>query len=130
MKLLLDTHIWAWALLEPARLSRRVTKELNDPENELWLSPISIWELLLLQKKGRLDLGGDPLLWLDRALPAVPVVEAPLTFEVAREAGRISLSYRDPADHFLAATAIVFALTLVTADRHLAASKAVSILTN
>ena len=48
MKLLLDTHIWLWSVLEPHRLSRRVAKALQDSSNELWLSPISIWELIVL----------------------------------------------------------------------------------
>lgn len=42
MKLLLDTHIWLWSVLEPERLSRRVSKEIQDMSNELWLSPISV----------------------------------------------------------------------------------------
>jgi PIN domain nuclease of toxin-antitoxin system len=52
MKLLLDTHIWLWSVLEPERLSRRVSKEIQDMSNELWLSPISVWELIVLWQKG------------------------------------------------------------------------------
>ncbi len=48
MKLLLDTHIWLWSALDPARLSRRVAAALENPTNELWLSPISLWEVLTL----------------------------------------------------------------------------------
>jgi len=48
MKLLLDTHIWTWSQLEPWRITSEVTKKLGDPRNELWLSPVSIWELVLL----------------------------------------------------------------------------------
>jgi len=44
VKLLLDTHIWLWALLEPEKLARRVRDALGLGENELWLSPISVWE--------------------------------------------------------------------------------------
>ena len=42
MKLLLDTHIWLWALLDPDRLSASVRAALPSSENELWLSPISV----------------------------------------------------------------------------------------
>ena len=59
MKLLLDTHIWIWTHLEPWRISSEVTKELGSPRNELWLSPLSIWELILLVEKKRLDLNVD-----------------------------------------------------------------------
>ena len=59
MKLLLDTHIWIWTHLEPWNISSEVTKELGSPQNELWLSPLSIWELVLLVEKKRLDLNAD-----------------------------------------------------------------------
>ena len=48
MKLLLNTHIWIWSLLDASKLSRRVKKALEDGGNELWLSPISTWELVML----------------------------------------------------------------------------------
>ena len=54
MKLLLDTHIWIWSVGDPQRLNRRVAKALGDVQNQLWLSPVSIWEALLLHRKGRL----------------------------------------------------------------------------
>ncbi len=130
MKLLLDTHIWLWSLLEPKRLSRRVTKELEDPASELWLSPISLWELLILSEKGRVVLDEAPEAWILRALRALPLREAPVTHEVARETARIQLPHRDPADRFLMATAKVFALTLVTADEHLLKSSEVPLLAN
>ena len=55
MRLLLDTHIWLWSLLEPRKLNRRVVKQLKNEDNELWLSPISIWEILILCEKKRLS---------------------------------------------------------------------------
>ena len=48
MKLLLDTHMWIWSLLDASELSRRVKDALEDGGNELWLSPISTWELVML----------------------------------------------------------------------------------
>lgn len=44
MKLLLNTHIWIWSILEPERLASNVAEALEASENELWLSPISVWE--------------------------------------------------------------------------------------
>jgi PIN domain nuclease of toxin-antitoxin system len=130
VKLLLDTHIWLWSLLEPARLSRRVAKALEDEGNELWLSPISVWELLVLVEKGRITLEQDAEQWIATAMHVAPLKEAPVTNEVALETRQIVLPHRDPADRFLAATARVFGLTLVTADRHLQALKGVSTLAN
>jgi len=130
MKLLLDTHIWLWSVLEPERLSRRVTKEIQDSRNELWLSPISIWELIVLWQKKRMLPGEDLEAWIPNALRALPIQEAPVTYEVARETGRLRLPHRDPADRFLLATAKVFELTLVTADERLLKTRDVSVLAN
>jgi PIN domain nuclease of toxin-antitoxin system len=130
MKLLLDTHIWLWSLGEPERLSRRVAKELDDRQNELWLSPISIWEALLLFKKKRIQIDTDFTTWLAASLSVLPVVEAPLTFEVSRTLQTLSMPHDDPADLFLAATAKAFELTLITADRNLLKTEGISVLAN
>jgi PIN domain nuclease of toxin-antitoxin system len=130
MNLLLDTHIWLWALLAPKNLSRRVVRGLENPANEVWLSPLSTWELLVLCEKGRVTLNEPVDAWIARALTTVPLKEAPLTHEVALEMRKVRLPHGDPVDHFLVATARVFGLTLVTADRGLIRSRAVPTLAN
>ncbi|HEY6764155.1 MAG TPA: type II toxin-antitoxin system VapC family toxin [Candidatus Sulfotelmatobacter sp.] len=130
MKLLLDTHIWIWSVLEPARLSVRVARELSDPANQLWLSPVSVWELFLLSRKGRLHLEPDALSWTTANLSRLKLHEAPLTFDVALAISSLNLPHNDPADGFLAATAKVFALTLVTADEELAQLTEIQVLRN
>jgi PIN domain nuclease of toxin-antitoxin system len=117
LKLLLDTHIWLWSLQDSERLGRRVRVELRKPENELWLSPISTWEALTLNAKGRVRLRGNLAEWMAQA--TAPFREAPLTHEIAYVARQLPLSHQDPADRFLAATAQVLGLTLVTADARL-----------
>lgn len=114
MKLLLDTHIWLWSLQDPGRLGKRIQQELKSSENELWLSPISTWEALTLNAKGRIRLHGPLAEWVARA--TAPFSEAPLTHEIALAARQLPLPHPDPADRFLAATAQVLDLTLVTAD--------------
>lgn len=59
LKLLLDTHIWLWALLEPERIASRLARRLEDHANELWLSPMSMWEALLLAERGRIAVSSD-----------------------------------------------------------------------
>ncbi len=130
MRLLLDTHIWLWSLLDPGRLTRRVSGALERDDTELWLSPISVWELLTLVDKGRVRLGSPPTEWVTTALQRVPFHEAPVTHEVALETRNVRLSHGDPADRFLIATARVFDLKLVTADERLIDLKAVSTLAN
>jgi len=119
VKLLLDTHIWLWSSLEPQRLMRRVEKALADPANELWLSPISVGELIVLLRKGRIQLPQDLAAWVTKTLQDLQLTEAPLTIEVALAMSSMNFPHGDPADHFLAATAKVFGLTLVTADERL-----------
>lgn len=121
MKLLLDTHIWIWYLLGDPKLPAKIRQKLKGHENspELWISPITIWETLLLGEKKKLELMPDPVSWIRRSLESMPVREAPLTAEVAIRSRKINLPHNDPADRFLAATALVYDLTLVTIDKHL-----------
>ena len=130
MRLLLDTHIWVWSLLDPSRLSRRVHAELESPDNELWLSPISAWELLVLIEKGRVEVDREGVQWVAEVSRAAALREASLTHEVAVESRVIDLPHQDPADRFLAATARVYDLTLVTADERLLTSRRISTLAN
>jgi PIN domain nuclease of toxin-antitoxin system len=116
LKLLLDTHIWLWSQLAPEKLGHRVQKELLDSSNEQWLSPISVWELALLNRKHRITIPSDFSEWCKSALAGF--FEAPLTHDIALTAEKIPLP-GDPADRFLAATAKVLDLTLVTADARL-----------
>jgi PIN domain nuclease of toxin-antitoxin system len=116
VKLLLDTHIWLWIVHDPKRLGRRLFQELQNEANELWLSPISTWEVLTLNFKRRVHLHGDLAEWLARATAGTH--EAPLTHEIALAARRLAL-HQDPADRILAATAQVLDLTLATADKRL-----------
>ncbi len=97
MKLLLDTHIWLWSLLEPERLSKAVAKALTSPTAELWLSPISIWEFLLLVERRRIKVTTDPNAWLTSALEKAPMTEASLTFAVATQSRKVPLPHQDPA---------------------------------
>jgi PIN domain nuclease of toxin-antitoxin system len=130
MKLLLDTHILLWSVFEPERLSDRVANELTRPDNELWLSSVSVWELVLLDKKNRIELNRDVTDWVKGTLERLKINEAPITFEVALGTESTGLSHNDPADKFLTASAKVFGLTLVTGDQRLISAPGISILAN
>ena len=119
MNLLLDTHIWLWSLLDPQQLSSRARRALTEPSNTLALSPVSVWETLVLAEKGRVLLRPDPWSWIRTALTVRPMHEIPVTFGIAFASRSIRLGHDDPADRFIAATAMVHRLTLVTADRSL-----------
>ncbi|MEA5504707.1 type II toxin-antitoxin system VapC family toxin [Halotia wernerae UHCC 0503] len=119
MKLLLDTHIWLWYLLGNERLSPQLQTTIGAKTNELWLSPISIWETLLLAEKGRLSLQPNPVIWVDLALNTLEIREALLNRHIAILSRQIELPHQDPGDRFIAATAIYHQLTLATVDTNL-----------
>ena len=127
MNLLLDTHIWLWSKLEPKRLGRLTVAELSAAGNELWLSPVSVWEALTLMQKKRVQVD-RPVEWIARAVEKAR--EAPLTHEIVRTSFTLNLPHSDPADRFLAATAKVLKLTLVTADKNLLGLGEISTLAN
>lgn len=124
VKVLLDTHVLLWSVLEPDHLSAKVRGELGNPHNELWLSPITLWEVhLLAEKKKRIQLHPDPAGWIQRLLDTIPFREAAVTHAVALLSRQIDLAHQDPADRFLAATTVVYGLTLLTADERLLQSQ-------
>ena len=119
MKLLLDTHIWIWNELEPWRITSAVHQELASSHNELFLSPVSLWELVLLVEKKRINIAADFAEWVNGSFEDLQMQEAPFSFAVAHELRFTQLPHRDPGDRFIVATARVYDMTLVTTDQNL-----------
>jgi PIN domain nuclease of toxin-antitoxin system len=119
MRLLLDTHIWIWTILEPHKLTSEVHQAVTDPGNERFLSPVSIWEAIVLLGKKRIEIDQDFGEWFENSKQELDLQEAWLDWKVVHELRFMTLGYKDPADRFLAATAKVHDLTLVTADQRL-----------
>ncbi len=125
MNYLLDTHIWLWSLLEPERLPAKVKAALTARDARLWLSPLSVWEGLLLIERKRVIVDAPAQRWIREAFERVPMEEAAVTHEVAFASRALKTRHRDPVDRFLAATAQVFDFTLVTADSELIRLKSI-----
>lgn len=115
---LLDTHIWLWYLSGSERLPKSLRTTIRTAAGSLWISPISVWELGALESRGRVQLEGGLRPWLQKARRLLPLHEASLTSEVAATSCELEM-HRDPADRFLAASAVVYALTLLTVDERL-----------
>ncbi len=128
MRLLLDTHIWLWSLSAPERLAPRVRRALEAPGHELWLSPISTWEVVLMLQKKKISIEGHFEAWLPRAKGTLR--EALLSHDIAAAAADVRLPHGDPADRLLVATARALNLTLVTADERLIDARQVPTLAN
>lgn len=130
MNLLLDTHIWIWIYLEPWKVTSEVNQAFADPHNELWLSPFSVWELILLLERRRIRLNEDMGKWVERSRRDLALRDAPFTAAVAHELRLTLLNHRDPGDRFLVATAKAYGLTLVTADEKLLNAPGLTVLAN
>jgi PIN domain nuclease of toxin-antitoxin system len=130
MRLLLDTHIWIWGNLEPHRITSEVARQLTNPQNDQFLSAVSIWEAIVLLEKRRLRLDRDFGEWFKNSKEVMNLVELAVTWEVAHELRFTMLGHRDPADRFLVATAKVYDLTLITADERLMRVPGIRVLPN
>lgn len=121
--------MWIWGLIEPHRLAPDARAALESTSNEKWLSPISVWETLVLAQRGRLRLEPTPFQWVRRQLSCAPILQAPFDYEIALLSRETNLPYEDPVDRFIVATARACDLMLVTADaRLLAAAQSYNVL--
>jgi PIN domain nuclease of toxin-antitoxin system len=118
--ILLDTHAAIWLADDNellGRLSRTMALAARD-DGRLCISAVSFSEIAMLSVKGRLELRVSPAeLRLD--LLSSGVIELPLTGDIAMLAVELTLPHGDPADRFIAATAILQGATLMTADKRL-----------
>ena len=121
--LFLDTHFWLWAQLGLVqRLSRAALSAIRRAEanGRLRISVISIWELAMLEKRGRVSRPMNIQTWVEQALMKPGISLAPFTPEIALESVHLPGDlHGDPADRILVATARVLGATLLTKDARL-----------
>jgi PIN domain nuclease of toxin-antitoxin system len=120
--ILLDTHAAVWLANDDAALGRESCSMAlaARAENRLAISAISFWEIALLAAKDRLELSTSPSK-LRAELLDTGLIELPLTGDIALLAVELEGLHADPADRFIAATAIAHRATLITADARLLA---------
>ncbi|MBI3686148.1 MAG: type II toxin-antitoxin system VapC family toxin [Actinobacteria bacterium] len=111
MRLLLDTHVVLWWLMDDGMLAADV-KEIIDTEAEVFISAASVWEIAIKQALGKLTGPSDLLDIVDRC----GLVELPIRSRHAMEAGGLPLLHRDPFDRMLVAQARCEGLTLLSRD--------------
>jgi PIN domain nuclease of toxin-antitoxin system len=120
---LLDTHVWIWALEhEPRRIGRRTLRliERSAEQDAVRVSPVTLFEVMSLYVTGRLHLSRSPEQWIQAALDGRGTRLAMLTAEAAIDAGRLgAVMLPDPLDRLLVATARQMGATLVTRDRRI-----------
>lgn len=119
MKLLLDTHLLLWAAGEPDRLSADARALIDAPENELFFSAASLWEIAIKRGLGRDDFQVDTRL-LRRGLLDNGYSELPIGSEHAVAIDSLPSIHKDPFDRMLVAQAMVEGITLLTVDAYVA----------
>lgn len=119
MKLLLDTHLLLWAAGQPERLPAAVVTLVDAPDNELFFSAASLWEVVIKRALGRDDFKADPRL-LRRGLLDNGYSELPIGSEHAIAVEGLPPIHKDPFDRILVAQALVEGITLLTGDSRIA----------
>jgi PIN domain nuclease of toxin-antitoxin system len=115
MKLILDTHLLLWAAGQSHRLSDIALKMINNPDNELFFSSASLWEITIKNGLGREDFHVNPHL-LRRSLLDNGYNELPITSEHAVGTDSLPPIHKDPFDRIIIAQAIAEGFELLTAD--------------
>jgi PIN domain nuclease of toxin-antitoxin system len=115
MRVLLDTHLLLWVSVQPDRLSDAARMLFDDPDNELFFSVASVWEVAIKRGFGRPDFQVDPGL-LRRGLLENGYGELPITSSHAITVGLLPPIHRDPFDRLLVAQAMFEAIALFTTD--------------
>jgi len=120
--ILLDTHVLLWWQAGGERLSARAAREIARADSVL-VSPISCWEVTMLEAKGRIALDRDIHAWVADLFAGEQVRPAELSPRVAAAAGLLPASgfAGDPADRFLYATARDLLVPFVTKDTRIRA---------
>jgi PIN domain nuclease of toxin-antitoxin system len=117
LRILLDTHLLLWWLSDNRSLSAQARQLIADPENTVFVSAVSLWEIWLKQSLGKLHLPAA----FSKKLAGESFENLPLTASQAAQASLLPWHHRDPFDRMLIAQAEVEKLVLLTADEVLTA---------
>ncbi len=116
--ILLDTHVAAWLVLKPQRLSKAATTAIRRAGSErIAIASVTLMELSQLLAKGEIRPRGTPQTWLREFVDRTGLALRDITIEIAAVAGHLPPTFpADPFDRVIAATALVLKMPLVTAD--------------
>lgn len=112
MKILLDTRILLWWLADSPSLSTRARELIADPDNAVFVSAVTLWEIWLKQSLGKLRLPAD----FEERLAGESFERLPLLAAHTREVASLPWRHRDPFDRMLIAQARASGLSFLTAD--------------
>ncbi len=116
MKILLDTHIFLWFISGDTQLSTDVQDVIRDPDNEVYLSAISVWEATVKYQLGKLPLPGHPEIYLPRQRDLHQIVSLALDESSVVQLAALPPLHKDPFDRMLICQALQHGLTIATVD--------------
>lgn len=113
MKLLLDTHALIWWLANNPTLSENARTAIADPENLVFVSAVSAWEIAIKKSLGKLDVPGD----LAQQITKHNFQALPISIKHGIAVGMLPWHHKDPFDRMLIAQAIDESAIVITRDR-------------
>lgn len=119
MNLLLDTCTFLWLATDPTQLSARAVTLLQDRSNILWLSSVSVWEVVQKNRIGKLPLTTDVEQIVDEEVQSNGILLLSLEFRHVLQGRTVPLLHNDPFDRLLICQALEDQLIIVTPDRHI-----------
>ncbi|AFZ35086.1 PilT protein domain protein [Stanieria cyanosphaera PCC 7437] len=130
MRILLDTHIFLWLIEDNKRLSDRYRQAIQNPNNEKFLSVVSIWECVIKYQIGKLNFPSSPEIYLpmqrrEHLIKTINVDENSIAQLI-----NLPLVHGDPFDRLIIAQALQYDLVIMTQDKAILAYPEIRILPN
>lgn len=119
MRLLLDTHVFLWYITNDARLSPDAANAVTEGANDVYLSVVSVWEILVKYQLRKLNLPAPVDEYLQRRQEQHGILSLALESAAASKLLELPTHHRDPFDRMLVCQAIHHDLTIVTSDQQI-----------
>ena len=116
MKLLLDTHVFLWFISGDRRLPGGLLQQIRDPQNEVSLSVVSLWEVIIKSQIGKLHLPEPPETFLPKQRALHQITSLSVDEASVVELAKLPALHRDPFDRLLVCQAVRHGLTIATVD--------------
>ncbi len=114
MRLLLDTSTFLWYLTADSKLPPSVSEAIRSPDNDVWLSVVSFWEILIKHQLGKLPLPEPPFAYIPSQRERHRIDSLPLEERAVAHLPKLTLHHRDPFDRMLVCQSIEHDLLLTT----------------
>ncbi|MBN2553456.1 MAG: type II toxin-antitoxin system VapC family toxin [Spirochaetales bacterium] len=116
MRLLLDTCTFLWLILDAEELTDQVKRLYSDPDNDVFLSAVSGWEIAVKHAIGRLDLPEEPRLYIPQQRERHGILSLPLDEAASLQVSTLPAVHNEPFDRMLVSQALIHGLTILSPD--------------